>query len=241
MTASTRFFSTTTSRSPMHSSWRGLCVAVLAVAGMASVGSVSAQTTDAVVSQNQNQLERPDVLIKRITGEVMARIKADAELQSGNTDKIVELVNETILPHLNFEAMTRQVVGKNWSLATAEEKASLQQEFQQLLTRTYSGALSRAGEHEIKVRRLRAAEDDTTVVVKTLITGSSQPLEVNYSMEKEANGWKVHDVSVANAWLIEAWRGDFAQTVKDGGIDGLLRQLRERNKRNADKGGEKQE
>lgn len=179
--------------------------------------------------------ERPDQLIKRITTDVMTRIKADTDLQNGDTAKVVALVNETILPSLAFEAMTRKAVGKNWSLATPEEKNTLQKEFKTLLIYTYSGALSRAKDHEIKVRRLRAAKEDTAVEVKTLITGGNSPLEVNYRLEKSATGWKVHDVSVANAWLIEAYRADFAKVVEADGIKGLIKKLQERNTKNASK------
>lgn len=235
MTAVTHPSSATTASSPMRSGWQHLCMALLVTAGVLCTGVASAQAQKPAQPVSSQAEERPDVLIKRITGEVMAQIKADTELQSGDSDKTIELVNQTILPHLNFEAMTRQAVGRNWSQATPEEKTALQQEFKQLLVRTYSGALSRAGDHAIKVRRLRAAEDDKSVEVKTLITGGSQPLKVNYRMEKEATGWKIHDVSVENAWLIEAWRGDFAQTAKDGGVQELLRRLRERNSKNAAK------
>lgn len=211
-----------------------LCVALLAAAGTVPfAGIATAQTTAATVNGQKN--ERPDALIKRITGDVMQRIKTDTELQSGEAGRTVKLVNEAILPYLNFQAMTRHAVGRNWSDATPKEQAALQEAFKKLLIHAYSGALSRASDHEIKVRRLRAAEGDTSVEVKTLITGSSQPLEVNYRMEKEATGWKIHDVSVANAWLIEAWRADFEKTASEGGIPELLRQLEERNRKNSEK------
>lgn len=178
--------------------------------------------------------ERPDALIKRITSEVMSEIKADAQLQQGDTDKIVALVNKTILPVLDFPAMTRKAVGKNWTDVSPEEKATLQEEFKTLLIRAYSGALGQATGREIKVKRLRAADDDKVVEVKTLIVGKGEPIPVTYRLEHSAEGWKIHDLSVSNAWLIEAYRADFAAIAKTGGVKELIAKLKEQNVQNAE-------
>jgi len=86
--------------------------------------------------------ESPEALVKRVTDEVLAIIKSDKDLQSGNMTKVVQLAEQKVLPHFDFERMTRLAVGKNWRAADDAQKTSLVNEFRTLLVRTYSSSLA---------------------------------------------------------------------------------------------------
>jgi phospholipid transport system substrate-binding protein len=185
------------------------------------------------------QDEPPDALLKRLSTEVMATIKADAAIQAGELTRIVALVDGKIMPNVNFTRMTASAVGRHWRQATPEQQRQLQDEFKTLLVRTYAGALGEVKDHTLSFRPLRAKPEDTEVVVRSEVRGRGDPIQLDYRMEKAPTGWKVYDINVLGVWLVEAYRTQFAQEINANGIDGLINSLMQRNKSNTGKSGER--
>lgn len=179
--------------------------------------------------------EAPDALIKRTSIEVLDAIKADKAIQGGDVGKIIALVDGKVMPHVNFTRMTAAAVGRNWRQATPEQQKRLQDEFKTLLVRTYSGALAQVKDQTVSVKPLRAAATDTEVQVRTEVIGRSDPIQLDYRMEKTATGWKIYDLNVLGIWLVETYRTQFAQEISAKGVDGLIAALAERNKSNTGK------
>jgi phospholipid transport system substrate-binding protein len=174
--------------------------------------------------------EAPDVLIKRLSTEVLDTIRTDKSIQSGDTSKVIALVDNKIMPNVNFTRMTSAAVGRGWRQATPEQQKRLQEEFKTLLVRTYSGALAEVRDQTISMKPLRAAAEDTEVVVKSEIKGRGDPIQLDYRLEKAASGWKIYDLNVLGVWLVETYRSQFAQEINANGIDGLITKLADRNK-----------
>jgi phospholipid transport system substrate-binding protein len=179
--------------------------------------------------------EAPDALVKRISTDVLDSIKADKTIQAGEVNKISALVETKIMPSVNFVRMTAAAVGRNWRQATPEQQKRLQEEFKTLLIRTYAGALAQVKDQSVVVRPLRAAAEDTEVVVRTQVKGQGDPIQLDYRLEKAAGGWKVYDMNVLGVWLVETYRGQFNQEISAKGVDGLIASLAQRNKKNAEK------
>lgn len=178
------------------------------------------------------QNEAPDALIKRLSSDVLDKIKADKTVQAGDMTKLMALVDSQIMPNVNFTRMTASTVGRSWRQATPEQQKKLQDEFKTLLTRTYSGALAQVKDQTINVKPLRAAAADSEVVVRTEIIGRGDPVQLDYRLEKVGSGWKIYDMNVLGVWLVETYRTQFAQEISAKGIDGLIASLSERNKSN---------
>ncbi len=172
----------------------------------------------------------PDALIRQVSTEVIETIKADKTLQTGDVSKIVTLVDTKVMPHVNFQRMTASAVGRGWRTATPEQQKRLQEEFKTLLVRTYAGALTQVKDQTVQLRPMRAAAEDTEVVVRTEVKGKGEPVQLDYRLEKAEGGWKIYDVNVLGVWLVEQYRNQFAQDINAGGIDGLIAKLAERNK-----------
>ncbi len=174
--------------------------------------------------------EGPDELIRRLSVEVLDIIKADKDVQSGDVRKIVSYVDSKIMPHVNFTRMTAAAVGRNWRQATPEQQKRLQEEFKNLLVRTYSGALTQVKDQTINVKPLRASPGDTEVVVRTDVISRGDAVQLDYRMEKSPTGWRIYDLNVLGVWLVETYRTQFAQEISARGIDGLIAALAQRNK-----------
>ena len=177
----------------------------------------------------------PDEFIRTVSGEVIDAVKADKAIQAGDTKRINALVDEKVMPHVNFQRMTSSAVGRFWRQATPEQQKRLQDEFKTLLVRTYSGALTQVKDHKVQLKPLRAKPEDTDVVVRTEVRGAGEPIQLDYRLEKADSGWKIYDVNVLGVWLVEQYRSSFAQEIGAKGIDGLIASLAEKNKAAASK------
>ncbi|MGZ8259196.1 MAG: MlaC/ttg2D family ABC transporter substrate-binding protein [Caldimonas sp.] len=190
-------------------------------AGLLSVAAVGAQA----------QAKPPEVLIKEVSTDVLDAVKADKTIQAGELRKVIALVDQKVLPYVNFQRMTSAAVGRHWRQATPEQQKKLQDEFKLLLMRTYSGALSQvSAEQRVELKPMRAAPTDNEVVVRTEIRGKGDPIQLDYRLEKAGDSWKIYDVNVLGVWLVENYRNSFAQEIGANGIDGLIAKLAERNK-----------
>lgn len=178
------------------------------------------------------QEEAPDVLIKRVSSDVLDSIKADKAVQAGDTGRVIALVDSKVIPHVNFVRMTASAVGRSWRQATPEQQKRLQEEFKVLLIRTYSGALAQVKDQSVSVKPLRAAAGETDIIVRSEVLGRGDPVQLDYRMEKTATGWKIYDLNVLGVWLVETYRTQFAQEINAKGVDGLIASLAQRNKSN---------
>ena len=172
--------------------------------------------------------EAPDALVKRVSADVLETIKKDASLRNGDSSKINALVNEKVMPYVDFRRMTSAAVGLAWRQATPEQRQKLQDEFKALLIRTYAGALSQVGDQTITVRPVRMAAGDTDVLVRTQVNGRGDPVQLDFRLEKQDTGWKLYNFNVLGVWLVETYRNQFAQEINANGIDGLIKTLASR-------------
>jgi len=180
----------------------------------------------------QAQEVAPDALAKKVTEEVIAAIKTDKDIQAGNSDKVLNLVESKVAPHFNFTRMTRLAVGAPWRQATAPQQQSLTNEFRTLLVHTYTSAFTQYRDQVINYRPLKMQPGETEVVVRSQIKqkGGADPIDVNYSMEKTEQGWKVYDVMIAGISLVQNYRSNFSTEIQKNGIDGLIKTLVDKNK-----------
>ena len=190
-----------------------------------------AATLLAVLSFSVFAQEAPDVLVHRVTEEVLEIVRKDKEIQNGNTQKAIELVDAKVLPHFNFARMTALAVGKDWRKASPQQQQQLTQEFKTLLVRTYSNALTGYKNQKMVYKPFKMNPGDSDALVRTeVVQPGSKPVQIDYSLEKQDAGWKVYDVVVAGISLVTNYRDQFGQEVRNGGVDGLIAAIAGKNK-----------
>lgn len=197
---------------------------------------IAAATATIAIATSAIAAEAPDALVKRISADVIDTVKADKDIQAGNRNKIMDLVNSKILPHVDTEKMTQQAAGRFWRQATPEQQKALTKEFTTLLVYTYSGALSQIKNETVEFKPMRAEAGATDVEVRSQVNvARGEPITLNYRLANGAQGWKIYDINVLGAWLVETYKGTFASEINKGGIDGLIKKLAERNAQLASK------
>lgn len=176
--------------------------------------------------------EAPDALVKRVTDEVLEIVRKDKDIQNGNTQKIISLVDAKVLPHFNFQRMTSLAVGKDWRKADVAQKQRLSDEFKTLLVRTYANALSGYSNQRIVFKPFKLGAGETDALVRTeVVQPGGKPVQIDYNLELSDNGsWKVYDVVVAGISLVTNYREQFAAEVRNGGVDGLIASISAKNK-----------
>ena len=194
-----------------------------------SLITVSTSFAQAQPTSVNANMSTPDGLVKFVVEDVMNTIKSDKAIQSGDLRKVNALVDQKILPYSDFQKTTRLAMGRNWSKATPAQQAMITQEFKTLLIRIYSGALAQVKDQKIQHKPFRASADDTDVIVRTVVIGKGEPIQIDYRLEKTGNAWRVYDINILGAWLVESYRNQFNDQVSKGGIDGLIQFLQQRN------------
>ena len=226
--------STSTSRSTVKSTpvkMAGLLVAlrkksVAVLAGVAMTLTFSLAMTPAMAAD-----EAPDVLVKRISQEVVDIARMDKDIQSGNQSKVLDLVETKIIPYVDFQRMTELAAGRSWRDATPDQQKKLVTQFRSLLIYTYSGALSQIKDQKLEYKPFRGAPDDTDVEVRSQVIQArgGQPIQLYYRLEKKDGNWKIYDINVLGAWLVETYKGSFSAEINKSGIDGLITVLTTKN------------
>lgn len=180
--------------------------------------------------------EAPDALVQRLSDQVLQAIRDDKAIQQGDLERLARVVNEVIMPNVNFTRMTASATGPAWRRATPEQREKLQAEFKILLERTYAGALREVRDQSVEVKPLRAGPDDKDVIVRSVVKGRGDPIQLDYRLERtpgQGAGWKIYDLNVLGVWLVDNYRPQFAQQINQGGIDALIGALAQRNQANA--------
>lgn len=198
--------------------------------------AVATVASASFIGSNAVAQEAPDALVKRISSDVIATAKADKEIQAGNQKRVMDLVESKILPHVDFQRMTSLAAGRYWREATPDQQKQLAAEFRTLLIFTYSGALSQVKDQTVDFKPMRSSPGDTEVEVRSQVNQArGEPIQLNYRVAKTDAGWKIYDINVLGAWLVEAYKGTFASEISKGGIDGLIKTLSDKNKKLASK------
>jgi phospholipid transport system substrate-binding protein len=209
------------------------CASLAAAAALAGAlcAGLPARAADALPAADAATLA-PDTMIMNLSSEVLESIRNDKAIQAGDFERVQKLVNERILPHVDFDKMTRLAVGRTWRGATSAQRAALIEQFRILLLRTYSGALSKVTDHKVRLRPSHGQEDPADVIVRTQIVPSQgDPIGLDYRLEKTAAGWKVYDLNILGVWLVENYKNEFGATLNQGGIDALIKTLTDKNQK----------
>lgn len=168
----------------------------------------------------------PDAVIKTTVQEVLTIVKSDKEIQSGNQKKVQELVDAKVLPHFDFELMTKSALGLNWRQATPDQRKALTTEFRNMLVGTYTKAFVQYRDQVIQVAPLKLDASAVDAVVSTrIVKPGTQAISVKYYMQKVGDEWKVVDVEIENLRIVFSKRNEFDTKIKQSGVDGLIREL----------------
>jgi len=172
----------------------------------------------------------PEQLVRQTVESVVDQLKANMDTFKSDPQKVYKMVDDLVLPHFDFVAMTDLALGSYKDDVGTDQKPEIVSEFRQLLVRTYSSALFEYTDQELIFLPMEGNEAEGEVTVRIEIEQAGGfPIPINYTLRLGDDGWKVFDVSVDEVSLVTNYRSSFARAIKKNGVDGLIKTLQERN------------
>jgi ABC-type transporter MlaC component len=170
----------------------------------------------------------PEQAVRTTIERVMSAIRSDPAGRSGDPERIYQLVQQHFLPATDFGLTTQYAVGTAWASATPAQRAALVSQFQTLLARTFALQLTQIHEQDTRFTyapAARLAQGAGDAVVKTSVLTEGERMPIDYRLRKTGTGWKIYDINMMGAWMIQVYRRQFAAQLASGGIDGLINYL----------------
>ncbi|MDE1180256.1 phospholipid-binding protein MlaC [Paraburkholderia sp.] len=194
---------------------------------------IAAAVVSTALSTTAYAQSAPDAIVKNAVEGTVTAMKADPAARGGDMAKITQVVETKFVPATDFQRTTRIAVGKAWTTATPDQQKQLYEQFQLLLVKTYAASLSQLRDQDVKFKFLPsdAAAGAKDVVVQSHVISNGGDDAIGYRLTKSANGWKIYDINMMGAWLIQVYQTQFADVLAKGGIDGLIKFLTEHNAR----------
>lgn len=175
----------------------------------------------------------PDAVVKAAVEGTVKAMQADPQAKGGDMNKITQVVETHFVPATDFQRTTRIAIGKAWTTATPEQQQKLYEQFQLLLVKTYASSLAQLRDTQVTFKFVPSATGagakDTVVQSHVISNGGDDAID--YRMEKSGSGWKIYDINMMGAWLIQVYQTQFADQIAKGGIDGLIKFLIDHNAR----------
>ncbi len=174
----------------------------------------------------------PDVILKTVTDETLSIIAQDKDVQNGKFDKLIKLAESKVLPYFDFILMTRSILGRKlWAQTSPAQQEALIREFRMLMLNTYVAAYTsyKGFVVEYKPFKLPAGENEATVKSLIRLPGGVEPVGLDFHFQNNPEGWKVFDIDIAGRSMVLARREEFAPVLREGGVDGLIKLLSDRN------------
>ena len=174
----------------------------------------------------------PMELVQQTSKEMIDAIKKDRDTIDKDKNRLFELVEKIVLPHFDFERMSKLVLGKYWRRASDEQRRDFTAEFKFLLVRTYATAMLEYTDQKITYLPVRSEQGASEVVVQTEVDQNGGfPIPIDYKMFKNDQGqWKVYEVAIDGVGLVINYRSSFATEIRGKeGLDGLIKTLKQRN------------
>ena len=171
----------------------------------------------------------PEAVVKAATQSVLERVGRDPGIIE-EPDRLFRMMSELVLPHFDFDRISKRVLGKYWKQASDEQRQRFVSEFQRLLINTYAAALGSSGEGRVRFRPSKS-RSETEVSVRSEVARDGGPgIPINYEMHLVQEDWKVYDVAVDGVSLSMTYRNDFRSQAREEGLDALIARMATHNR-----------
>lgn len=173
----------------------------------------------------------PVDFVRQTSERLLAASAAQASEKQAQPGRLYQIIEEIVLPRVDFDRMSLWVLGRYWRDASPEQRRRFGSEFARLLVRTYAAAVRELSGVEVRYLPTRQGASEDDVIVRTQVSGGGRsPFRIDYRVRRGSGVWKVYDISVEGVSLIASYRKSFRDEVRKGGLDRLIEELEARNR-----------
>ncbi len=182
---------------------------------------------------NAKELSAPQQVIEDTSNEIKQVLINDRDLLSSDPAFVYRMVDEVLVPRFDLQRISRLVIGRAWKKTTPEQQKSFQQEFKNMLVRTYATAFNELDDWQVTFLATRPGQNENDVLVRTQITRNGPPVAVDYRMNFMEGSWKVYDIKIEGMSLVTNYRSSFNRLIRTSGMNGLITHLSKTNQQKA--------
>lgn len=166
------------------------------------------------------------LLVIDISNQVTQALNKEPDLAARDPASMYKLLNRIVVPHFDFDATAKLVLGRYWRDINPQQQQRFIQEFSTHLVHFYAASLMKYKDQRITFKPLRAPDAANDVAVHTEVQqGSGTPIPIDYRMHLKGGEWKVYDVAIDGISLVASNRNSYAAEIRKNGIDTLTARL----------------
>lgn len=172
--------------------------------------------------------DSPSALIQGTVDQLLDHLGSGTDSAGGNPERLYDLVNDIVLPHLDMPRIARMVLGKYARQVDAAELAAFTEEFQILLVRTYATSLQAYAGEKIDVLPAQRSENGTASVQMNVHRAGAAPIAISFLTHNKTGPWLVYDIRIEGISLVTNYRSEFTTIFGNRGFAVLMDQLKSR-------------
>lgn len=176
-------------------------------------------------------MQAPQEMLESVTQQILVKLKAEKTAIQTDSARLIQIVDEIIMPHVDIEETSKRILAKNWREMTPTQHQQFVKEFEIQLIRTYAAAFrSYDQQHIVFVGTRPNPQDPKRTEVRSLIKESGQAdIPVNYRLLNNGQQWKVYDIIVDGISIVSSYRSQFNEAIARDGIDKVIQDMHEKN------------
>jgi phospholipid transport system substrate-binding protein len=172
----------------------------------------------------------PAALIEDTVEQLLVRLNDDAAAPDRG-QRLYELVNDLVVPHLDMPRIAHIVLGKHARRVDAADLETFTGEFQTLLVRTYTSSLLAYHGERVDVSQAAAVSARGTATVDLRVyRADGAPVEISFLTHNRRGPWLVYDIRIEGISLVGNYRSEFSSILRNQGFEGLITTLKNRNR-----------
>ena len=180
-----------------------------------------------ILSPIINAQNSPIPMLEQTANNIIAALKENKSSLKSNPNIIYQAVETNLLPIVDVAGMSRSVLGRQaWTNATPAQRTQFSKAFTRLVIRTYSSPLAQYSDESVQFLPLRGSVNSRFLRVNSIIVrAGGQNISLSYSLVNNNGQWKVYDISVEGVSLLQSFRSQFAEALRNSSMDEIIKQM----------------
>lgn len=168
----------------------------------------------------------PTDAVRASINEVIGILTDEALKKPNRAEERRRKVEQAIGKRFNYQEMAKRSLGGHWKTLNDKDQQEFVVLFQQLLSASYSGKIE--GYSGEQVQYLNERREGDYAEVRTKVVSGKVEIPLYYRLLNQGGDWRVYDVVVDGVSLVNNYRGQFTQILRDSDHAGLVAKLKQK-------------
>jgi len=169
----------------------------------------------------------PNAVVQGIADDLAKALEGRKEELRNDREKLIKLIDDTVLPHFDIDYASILVLGQNARSATPEQRARFARAFYNSISHRYAEGLLNYTRGRVNVMPFKGELNDKRSLVRTeVILDDGKKVPVDYVFRKTKEGdWKAYDVIIEGISYVTNYRNQVNAEIAKSSLDALTTRL----------------